>query len=115
MTNVLPTFVEVYTMTITSSNFEDLTLPSILIFPAIHMMRFMSQQSLWAWLPEPKLYSFQVRADAVLPPPAYIYCNKSVIPSQYLLEQVTKIQTILIEMSWEQVHDELSKKTTRGP
>ena len=63
MTHALRKFVEVYVMTIISSDHEDLTLPSILIFPATHMMRFISQQSLSPWLPEPKLYSFQVRDE----------------------------------------------------
>ena len=63
MTHALRTFVEMHTMTIISSDYEDLTLPSILIFPAIHLMRVIGQLSLWPWLPEVKLYSFQVRPE----------------------------------------------------
>ena len=63
MTHAFRTFVDVYTMTIISSDYENLTLSSILIFPAIHLLKFISQQSLWPWLPESTLFSFQVKAE----------------------------------------------------
>lgn len=63
MTYTFRTFVEAYAMTITLSDYEDLNQPSILLFPAFHLMRIINQYSLWSWLPEPKLYSVQVRAE----------------------------------------------------
>ena len=63
MTNTFRTFVEAYAMTITLSDYEDLTLLSISLFPGFHLMRIISQHSLWSWLPEAKLYSFQIRAE----------------------------------------------------
>ena len=63
MTYTFRTFVEAYAMTITLSDYEDLNLPSVLLFPGFHLMRIINQYSLWSWLPEPKLYSVQVRAE----------------------------------------------------
>ncbi|KAK0506911.1 hypothetical protein JMJ35_010611 [Cladonia borealis] len=63
MTHTFRTFVETYAMTITSSGYEKLTLPSIFLFPGFHLMRIIGQHFLWSWLPEPKLYSIQVRAE----------------------------------------------------
>ncbi len=63
MTYTFRTFIEAYAMTITLSGYEHLTLPSILLFPGFHLMRIINQYSLWSWLPEPKLYSVQVRAE----------------------------------------------------
>ena len=57
---------------------------------------------------------FHIWIDGV-PQPACIFCNKSLIPARYLQEQVEEISTILTKMSWKRLHDELSKKTTRGP
>ena len=63
MTHTFRIFVEAYAMTITSSGYEDLTLPSIFLFPGFHLMRIIGQHFLWSWLPEPKLYSIQVRVE----------------------------------------------------
>lgn len=63
MTHKLRTFVESYAMIATLSHFEDLTLPSVFLFPGFHLMRLISQHYLWPWLPRAKLYTFQVRAE----------------------------------------------------
>ena len=63
MANALRTFVESYPMIASLSHFRDLTLPSIFLFPGFHLVRLISQQSLWPWLPKAKLYTFQVRAE----------------------------------------------------
>ena len=63
MTHELRAFVESYAMIATSSHFEDLTLTSTFLFPGLHLMRLISQQSSWLWLPEPKHYTFQVMTE----------------------------------------------------
>ena len=63
MTHAFRTFVNVYTRTIISSDYEDLNQTSILLFPGFHLMRIINQYSLRSWLFEPKLYSVQVRAE----------------------------------------------------
>ena len=44
-----------------------------------------------------------------------MFCNKSVIPARYLLEQVEEIWTIVNKMSPEEIRNELKNITTRGP
>ena len=63
MTYALRTFVESYAMIATLSKFEDLTLTSTFLFPGLHLMRLISQQFSWLWLPKPKHYTFQVMAE----------------------------------------------------
>ena len=73
MTHTFRTFVEAYAMTITSSGHEDLTLPSIFLFPRFHLMRIIGLHFPWSWLPEPKLYSIQVRAEIQYRKAQFIY------------------------------------------
>lgn len=63
MNHALRTFVNSYTMIATLSDSKDLSLPSIILLPGLHLMRLLSQHSLCPWLPEPKLYSFEVKAE----------------------------------------------------
>ena len=63
MTHELRAFVESYATLATFSHFEDLTLPSMFLLPGLHLIRLISQHSSWLWLPEPKLYTFQVMAE----------------------------------------------------
>ena len=44
-----------------------------------------------------------------------IFCKKTMIPARYLQEQVKEIWEIVHKMSTRGVHEELSKKKTRGP
>ena len=50
-------------MTITTSDYQDVTISSVLVFPGVHLLRFINQYTLIPWLPEPKLYSLQVKAE----------------------------------------------------
>lgn len=79
MTNTFRTFVEAYAMTITLSDYEDLHHPSSLFFPGFHLMRIINQYSLWSWLPEPKLYSVQVRAEIQFQKAKLIYEIKAAL------------------------------------
>ena len=63
MNHALNTFVKSYAMLAPLSDSEDLTLPSILLFPGLHLMQLISQKSLWPWIPGPKLYSFEIKAE----------------------------------------------------
>ena len=79
MTNTFRTFVEAYAMTITLSDYEDLNHPSTLLFPGFHLMRIINQYSLLSWLPEPKLYSVQVRAEIQFQKAKLIYELKAAL------------------------------------
>ena len=81
MTNTFRTFVEAYAMTITMSDYEDLNQLSILLFPGFHLMRIINQYSLRSWLPEPKLYSVQVRAEIQYQKAKLIYELKAALDS----------------------------------
>lgn len=45
------------------SSYEHVTISSLLVFPGAHLLRFINQYTLIPWLPEPKLYSLQVKAE----------------------------------------------------
>ena len=79
MTNTFRTFVEAYAMTITMSDYKDLNQPSTLLFPGFHLMRIINQYSLLSWLPEPKLYSVQVRAEIQFQKAKLIYELKAAL------------------------------------
>lgn len=64
MNHVFRAFVEAYAVAITRSDYMDLSTSSLLIFPTwSHTLRFINQYVLIPFLPEPKLYSLQVKSE----------------------------------------------------
>ncbi|KAF6233315.1 hypothetical protein HO173_008439 [Letharia columbiana] len=64
MNHAFGAYVEAYAITITRSNYMDLSPSSLLIFPTwSHTIRFINQYVLIPFLPEPRLYSLQVKSE----------------------------------------------------
>ena len=63
MNHALRTFAEAYAVTITTSDYQDVTISSVLVCPGVHFLRFINHYTLIPWLPEPKLYSLQIKAE----------------------------------------------------
>ena len=63
MTSALHTFINVYSKTITTSNYEAVSLTSIVFCPWGHSLRFLNRQWLSPWLLKPQIYSFEIEAE----------------------------------------------------
>ncbi|KAL8918741.1 MAG: hypothetical protein Q9208_007181 [Pyrenodesmia sp. 3 TL-2023] len=58
------TLVETYGIILSSTlDYADLTFTSVVVFPTIHMVRFVNNHFLVDWLPQPRFYNIQVKAE----------------------------------------------------
>ena len=122
MTYTFRTFVEAYAMTITLSDYGDLTPPSILLFPGIHLMRIINQYPLWSWLPEPKLYSVQVRAEIQFQQAKLIYeleaaldrVDASFPPTQLFQDSSSQIQCLKTAIDKFKIHQQSIRRMIDG-
>ena len=122
MTYTFRTFVEAYAMTNTLSDFGDLTPPSILLFPGFHLMRIINQYSLWSWLPEPKLYSVQVRAEIQFQKAKLIYeleaaldrVDASFPPTQLFQDSSSQIQCLKTAIDKFKIHQQSIRRMIDG-
>ena len=122
MTYTFRNFIEAYAMTITLSGYEHLTLPSILLFPGFHLMRIINQYSLWSWLPEPKLYSVQVRAEIQFQKAKLIYeleaaldrVDAGFVPTQLFQDSSSQIQCLKTAINKVTTHQQSIRQMIDG-
>ena len=122
MTYTFRTFIEAYAMTITLSGYEHLDLPSILLLPGFDLMRIINQYSLLSWLPEPKLYSVQVRAEIQFQKAKLIYeleaaldrVDASFPPNQLFQDSSSQIQCLETAIDKVTIHQQSIRQMIDG-